>query len=142
MTKTKQILLPALLLFSFVLPACMQNTGNSKDVQIDYGNSEIYTREDMDAAIAKIRSEFDGWEGCKLHSLRYGSDESSSPETLDWMNELGDGPEYTECIRFISDFHSPKQSGGPLNPDQEYTDYSWYLARTDDGDWDLLTWGY
>ena len=26
--------------------------------------------------------------------------------------------------------------------DKEYTDWEWWLARTADGGWQLLTWGY
>ena len=41
-----------------------------KDPTVDYGSSERYTREDMDAAIGLIRAEFDTWKGCELHALR------------------------------------------------------------------------
>lgn len=26
--------------------------------------------------------------------------------------------------------------------DEEYTDWSWWLARSDDGEWKLMTYGY
>lgn len=45
------------------------------------------------------------------------------------MQELGYNSAYTECIKFYSDFHSLKSGSGLLNPDCEYTDYQWYLAR-------------
>ena len=25
---------------------------------------------------------------------------------------------------------------------EEYTDWQWWLARSEGGDWELLTWGY
>ena len=29
-----------------------------------------------------------------------------------------------------------------LKPDTEYTDYQWWLARTENGDWEIVSWGY
>ncbi len=109
---------------------------------IDYGTSALYSQEDMDAAIALIRGEFDSWEGCELHSIRYAGDECVSKKNLDWMNSLREGKSYQECICFRSDFHSPVEAVGVWEPDEEYTDWQWWLARGDEGGWELLTWGY
>ena len=49
---------------------------------------------------------------------------------------------FTQCIMFKSNFHSPKNDGGAWNADEEYTDWQWGLARTEESRWDLLTWGY
>ena len=111
-------------------------------VEIDYGMSDLYTAEEMDAAIACIRREFDSWEGCELHSIRYFGDDQCTAENLEWLNSLGDGPEFTQCIAFVSDFHSPREAVGAWNPDTEYTGWQWWLARTGNGDWELLNWGY
>ena len=112
------------------------------DVLIDYGNSELYTREDMDEAISLIREIFSGWEGCELHAVRYAGDDCCNQETISWMNSLKPGSGYTQCIEFVSDFHSPLEDAGAWEPDMEYTDWQWWLARTDGGSWELLTWGY
>ena len=54
-----------------------------------------------------------------------------------------DDPEvFTQCIAFDSSFHSPKTDSGAWNPDEEYTDWSWWLARSDGGEWKLMTYGY
>ena len=44
-------------------------------VKIDYGNSALYSEEDMNAAIQLITDTFSTWEGCELHSISYVSDE-------------------------------------------------------------------
>jgi len=31
---------------------------------------------------------------------------------------------------------------GAWEPDAEYNDWQWWLARSADGGWDLLTWGF
>ena len=100
----------------------------------------------MDEAIRRIEAEFRTWKGCELHSITYGSDEACSADNIAWMNELeaaNDAKEqFVECIMFKSDFHSPKNGGGAWNEDQEYTDWQWWLARSENGPWKLMTWGY
>ena len=116
------------------------------EVEIDYGSSELYTTEEMDEAIALILEEFNTWEGCEMHSIRYFSDECSSGEFVAWMNELAEarepGTTFTQCIAFRSDFHSPVEAYGSWEADQEYTNWEWWLAREDGGSWQLMTWGY
>ena len=109
---------------------------------VDYGSSERYTQRSMDRAIALIMEEFGTWEGCEMHSIRYAGDACVSEENLNWLNSLAKGETFTECIAFLSDFHSPKEAVGAWNPDSEYTDYQWWLAGTEDGDWQLISWGY
>lgn len=118
---------------------------NSVDVKIDYGTSADFTPEDLKEAAVQIKCEFAGWEGCELHSLRYAGDEANNKENLAWLNDIGepeDGKEYIQCVEFVADFHSPVEGGGAWEPDKEYTDYQWWLARVDNGGWDLVSWGY
>lgn len=130
----------AAIIMVFGLETC---SGNIKDVTIDYGKSGIYSKSDMDAAIEVIEKEFATWKGCELHSISYESDECNDEENIDWMNELGDeNAEFTQCIEFVSDFHSPKSGGDAWEADYEYTDWEWWLARTDNGEWNLMTWGW
>ena len=112
------------------------------EVNIVYGDSEVYTLEELEEADVQIQCRFASWEGCELHTLTYAGDEAITEENLAWMNELSDGPVYTQCCEFLMNFHSPAEGGGAWNPDFEYTDYQWWLARTEDGGWDILTFGY
>ena len=118
------------------------STAGDMPPDINYGSSEIYSIEDMDAAIALIRKEFNSWEGCELHTIEYVGDECNSDENIDWMNTLEEGQSFTQCIEFTSSFHSPVEGGGAWEADEEYENWGWYLARSDGGDWHLLTWGY
>lgn len=49
-----------------------------------------------------------------------------------------------KSIEFYTDFHSPEkdEDAGAWAPDREYTNYGWWLARTEGGKWQLLNWGY
>ena len=129
----KKYLLFLCIIGVFALTACGKQAKMS-DVTIDYGSSSIYSKEDMDAAIKAIKSTFKDFEGCELHSISYSSDDKcNTSDNIAWMNQ---------CIMFTSDFHSPKNGGGAWNPDEEYTGWQWWMARSNGGKWKLMTWGY
>ena len=131
LTIVASVVLTIVLIFSVI---------NLWPASIDYGSSEIYSREDMDEAITLIKDQFYSWEGCKLYSIYY-TDDSFCQREVDYVNTLADdGVTYTECIVFRARFRSPIFGGGAWNANFEY-DWSWYLARTDGGEWELLTWG-
>lgn len=119
-----------------------------RDIEISYGTSSIYSRQDMDEAIEVIRSEFSTWEGCELHGIAYSSDEFCNASNIAWMNELEEADDavkredFTQCIMFTSSFHTPKYNAGAWNPDEEYAGWQWWLARSDGGQWKLMTSGY
>lgn len=107
---------------------------------VDYGSSGMYSREEMDEAISIIKERIYSWEGCKLYSIYY-TDDSFCQREVDYVNTLAkDGVTYAECIVFRTRFRSPIFGGGAWNANFEY-DWSWYLARTEGGEWELLTWG-
>lgn len=122
-----------------------KDTSSFPEVSVDKG-SDLYTEEDINSAAEKIMNEFRFWKGCEMHSIRYAGDECNSEENIKWMNELKKGQDYVQCIEFLTDFHSPTKGENLKNtawePDQEYKDYTWYLARKEGGDWELLSWGY
>ena len=114
---------------------------NDTDLAIDYGESTLFTEDELEEAAVQIKCKFASFEGCELHALRYAGDVCNTEENLAWLNELGDG-NYIQVVEFLSDFHSPVEGGGAWEEDTEYTDWQWWLARTEGGGWDLLTWGY
>ncbi len=109
----------------------------------DLGESGLYTREELQDAAAAIQDKFAEFEGCELHSIRYAGDEANNAENLAWLNSLADGAEYTQIAEFLMDFHSPVEDGPyAWEPDTEYLDYQWWLARSADGAWEVVSWGY
>ena len=110
--------------------------------EIDYGSSALFTDKDMDEAIDRILEEFDGWDGCVMHSIRYAGDRCCSRRNIRWLNELDPEHDIVECIEFLSDYHAPLEQIGAWEQDAEYTDWQWWLGRSEGGEWELLTWGY
>ena len=117
---------------------------NETDVDIDYGTSELYSQEDLEEAAIQIKCSFASWKGCELHSLRYAGDECCTEENIAWLNSHeGVTEKYTQVAEFLGSFHSPVESGlSPLTPDTEYTDYQWWLGRTENGGWEIVDSGY
>ena len=114
------------------------------DPVIDYGSSTIYSEAELEAAAVQIKCKFAAFAGCSLHSLRYAGDACNSEENVKWLSDLDGGKPYIQVIEFLGDFHSPVDSGdgSAWEPDTEYTDYQWWLAREEGKGWQLLTWGY
>ena len=123
-------------------PATWKAWGFDPTVTIDCGDSKLYTQAELGAAVERIKTEFAAWEGCELHSIRYAGDENCTEENLKWMNELNKDGNYTQVAEFMMDFHSPVEQIGAWEADREYMDYQWWLARSADGSWDIVTYGY
>ena len=118
------------------------NQAAAAKVEINYGKSEIYTQADMDAAISIIQTQFKKWKGCKLINIRYAGDDSNNAENLKWLNNLRPQENFSQCIEFFSDFYVSKKTNTVFNLDSEYKNYQWWLARNEDGEWQLVTFGY
>ena len=46
--------------------------------EISYGESEIYSQAEMDAAIKIIKKQFGKWKGCELKNIRYAGDDANN----------------------------------------------------------------
>lgn len=111
-----------------------------RPVTMDYGQSELYTQEEIASAMEKVQSHIGSWDGCKLYSISYAGDKNSQDE-LDYINGLAaDGVTYADCMVLSVAFRSPLFGGGAWNANFLYH-WSWYLGRTETGDWEAVTWG-
>ena len=111
-----------------------------------HDESDLFTEEDLDSAIDTILEEFNTWNGCELQSIDYAGDEFSSSEALDQINKDHPGNDYTDCIQFRMDFHSPYEEddleGTAWTPDTDYLQYQWTLARKEGEEWEIVNHGY
>ena len=112
----------------------------------DLGTSETYSADDVQRAMDVVMATFNGWDGCRMKRIAYAGDEASTA-ALDYANSLrGESDEpFDQAIVIVSDFHSPTAEdaeGTAWEPDTDYNDYTWTLARVGGGGWRLLTWGY
>ena len=109
--------------------------------RIDCGDSTIYSLEEINNAAKLVADTINSIEGCKLFLVKYNGDDASQ-NNLDYCNKLAkDKVEYVDCAVFTSYFRSPIFNAGSLNPNELYS-WSWYLARTTNGAWEIITYGY
>lgn len=134
MKKIVCIILCSLLVFS--LSAC---GGDISRVNTHNVNSEIYSQEDINAAIDTIKKEFMmNWGGCTLTEIYYAGDDSSK-DHQDWA----DRNNADEVIVLLSSFDVDSSGGdGSLDPNSTYSDWKWILVRTDGGKWQHVDHGY
>ena len=90
--------------------------GNIKDVKTHDVESEMYTKEDITAAIETIKKEFkSNWKGCSLKEIYYAGDDISK-DYQDWA----DRNNADEVIVLLSSYYvGPNGGDGSLN--QNYT---------------------
>ena len=104
----KKIITVTLCIVLVLLFAGCGKNGDTSKVEIDYGASSIYSKEEIDSAIEIIKKQFALFEGCELHRLSYMTDEEcNNADNIEWMNDLrtDDNKEaFTQCIAFESSF--------------------------------------
>ena len=68
----KKIITVTLCIVLVLLFAGCGKNGDTSKVEIDYGASSIYSKEEIDSAIEIIKKQFALFEGCELHrDIRY-----------------------------------------------------------------------
>ena len=134
MKKIVRTMLSILLVFS--LSAC---GGNVSEVNTHNVESEMYSEEDIRAAIDTIKKEFKSdWKGCTLTEIYYAGDDRSK-DHQDWA----DRNNADEVIVLLSSFNVDSSGGdGSLNPNSTYSDWNWVLVRTSGGQWQHVDHGY
>ncbi len=143
-----RIVFVAALIFIFSAGNVFAQTNENPEVKIDYGNSKIFSRAEMDFCIDIIKYELKR-SGCTLHSVRYAGDKFDSHKNRTYLNSLaksrGFKKKFRKCMVFYSDYRSPPDDGkiSAWNYDSEYTDWQWWFGfYKEDGEWKLLTSGY
>lgn len=127
----------ALFVLIVVLGAPVFEKAYAPKVTVSYGNSTVYSKEEIDLAVQAVQEDFKKMNGCKLFSLSYAGDKRSI-EDLSYINEFAP---YDDCLVFNSEFRSPLLGGGAWEANTVYK-WTWYLGRTDNGKWEVVQKGY
>ena len=105
----------------------------------NYLKSAQYSAEDLSAGANLVMKTLEEMEGTRFLYLRYAGDEFSNSE-LEYVNSLDRGV-FDECAVYSVWFMSPKEAYGAWEADTLYN-WSFYLARADKGEWQVVTYGY
>lgn len=133
----KLLILGSVMTLMFVLTGC---PGNVENVVIDYGDSKLYTTEEINKAVGLVKEEFKTLDGCTLYTLSYAGDEWSEREK-NCRNSGQEETKYVLCIVLNSSFYSPRKGGGGWDANTEYT-WNWIIGKETDGEWKILGYGY
>lgn len=116
-----------------------------KDAQLSLGESERFTEQERAEALsATLEYMMDNFTDCKLLKLSCGKyDHPKYDEELEYVNDLGShhGKHYTKWIRTWSTVEHLKDDGAGRRKGEQW-EYYFYVAREQDGKWEVVTFGY
>ncbi len=109
--------------------------------EVDYRTSQIFTREDMDEAVAVLKEEYKGmahFEGCRLDEIVYDGDEICTRELEDLKERNSD---YDECILFktYSTRSMIQRFRGDWSSEEDM--FIFWLGRKAGGNWEVINAG-
>ena len=130
MKKIFCIVLAVILLFSLV--SCSKTGG----VQIDYGESELYTMEERETVANMIIEYFEAKDN-ELFDLKFAGDSICSSQ-LEMFNRQED-KEYEECLVYIANYSTP-EAIKYFNQPERTTGFSY--VKEPGGEWYLKSIGW
>ena len=141
-TKHLSILLTLVLTLS-IFTACGKLDVDS--AVIDYGKSEIYTKEEMDEAIEVIKNEIQNFPITKLYSISYNTDDCNSEKNLAMLSAFKSDPNitFTQAISFTLSLHTGSDAADiKLIKNRDYDNFLWWLVRIEGEEgWKTAIWG-
>ena len=115
------------------------NTVSDEEV-VEETTSETFSEEELNAARSAIMNAVDEWEvRIESFNVDYAGNETSA-SNLEYCQ--GFNPEVEKCAVFTSSFHIPEQDvqmAGAFEPNTDIDGWTWYLGKTADGSWMVLT---
>ena len=123
------------LVFALSLVGCSEGTNNLEI--IEWTPSEMYTDEEIKAAIDTVCSDFRHWGGCSLDTITYAGDEVSAAH-IEWATRL----KLDQSLVLISSFSTNIFAEPGLEKNETYDNYKWILVRKEGTDWSHVDHGY
>ena len=113
--------------------------GKTDGAVIDYGSSEKFSQEEIQAAVDIVLKEFKTFKGCELKKLWYDEEASNRCIESDLSSDNGgnvikdNGVQEENAIYLFSDFYvtpsAENAENSAWNTDFTYTNWRWILAR-------------
>lgn len=127
-----------------VFSACSISQTKTDNMTVNISGSDLYSQKELNSAVKVIENELsDGHIISSILRIEYCGD-TVSKENLDYCNTLNSSNnKYVSCAVFETDFITTDSAGEEgFNEDDTYYDFSFYLAKTNGGDWEIVTSGY
>lgn len=127
-----------LLCLSLLLNGCVPK-GKIDNAEIEYGESEMFTRHELETAVDTVLKKFKDFPDCTLYTLQY-----SEEMTQQYQQSYGEENEYKdyEIVVYVSHFTTgPKSDREGFTPDSDW-DFHWILGRKNNkNEWEILNYG-
>lgn len=132
----------ALVALGVLMALLLPSGGNVQSAKHIAHATDLYTKEDIEAAFDAIESEFaSGFKGCTLKELRY--DDEIEAQYLDETPEHkqeGTGDRIVVLSEFTTDWRAADEG---FSPNDRYEGWQWVLTRPSQGaPWKVVDWGY
>lgn len=132
----------ALVALGVLMALLLPSGGNVQSAKHIAHATDLYTKEDIEAAFDAIESEFaSGFKRCALKELRY--DDEIEAQYLDETPEhkqKGTGDRIVVLSEFTTDWRAADEG---FSPNDSYEDWQWILTRPSQGaPWKVVDWGY
>lgn len=138
----KRFILILIIIFVLILSIGYRSInikGNVRNAKITIGESDIYSKEEIQDAINIVLERFESFPA-KLIRLWY-DEEKSLEESEDWKIQY----DAHEAIVLYSDFKTyigNQAINQGFNSNQEYKNWKWILTKNNNESWELKTMGY
>lgn len=132
----------ALVALGVLMALLLPSGGNVQSAKHIAHATDLYTKEDIEAAFDAIESKFaSGFKGCTLKELRY--DDEIEAQYLDETPEHkqeGTGDRIVVLSEFTTDWRAADEG---FSPNDRYEGWQWVLTRPSQGaPWKVVDWGY
>ena len=132
------VMIILLLMFSF--SACNisdEAKGFFEDASIVLNEYDKLPDEEWKEVLSIVENKFNTWPGFVMH---YIEDVYVGTNTS-YCEMLSNGVEFDMCIILKSSFTTGENAWSGFSENVTYEDFNWYLARTKDGEWQLVEYG-
>ncbi len=131
----KKLILSCLI---FIIPILLCSCGDTSAVNIENIKSDIYTEDDIKSGINLIKTHFQkNFDGCELRRISYVGD-----ERMDEFKEWQSNYKLDEVIIFETDFFVGEDAEECFNPNDDYKNWKFILARNKGENWKYMDSGY
>lgn len=129
-----------------ILLLLVSQLGKSSNAHVSIEDSNKFSEEEINEAVAKVKRKFWSFQGCELTDIWYTEAESNKIAG-DYL-KYGGGSEKDidpdNVIGLLSNFKVDSSgSDGSLEPNSTYTEWKWILIRDSESkNWRVDNWGY
>lgn len=141
----KKVLIAAassLVALGVLMALLLPSGGNVQSAKHIAHATDLYTKEDIEAAFDAIETEFASeFEGCTLEEVRYDSEvETRHLDEMLEHGQEGEGDLIVVLSEFTTDWRAADEG---FSPNDRYEGWQWVLTRPSQGaPWKVVDWGY